>query len=234
MLPGIRFLFAAIVLSMSILIFGLGAAALLRAAHEEVASVPTRRVMPEPVFAHQVEVPPPTLALLRVEPAAPEKTPDEPAATVAPDPAPEAAPVPQVESEKLAALTPEDIAPAETAAPEITAKPEAAAEAVAPTLAAVETDPVTTTTKTAALGNPSAKVEKSEAKKADEKADRAEIRKQKRAERAKERRRQAARRAKLAAQQAAAQQAADPFSQAVQQTPTATPATTTTARRTRK
>ena len=38
MLPGFRFLFAAIVLSMSVLVFGLGAAALLRAAHEEVAS----------------------------------------------------------------------------------------------------------------------------------------------------------------------------------------------------
>ena len=46
MLPGIRFLLAAIVLSMSILIFGLGAAALLRAAHEEVASVPARRILP--------------------------------------------------------------------------------------------------------------------------------------------------------------------------------------------
>ena len=40
MLPGFRFLFAAIVLSMSILVFGLGAAALLRAAHEEFAANP--------------------------------------------------------------------------------------------------------------------------------------------------------------------------------------------------
>ena len=40
MLPGFRFLFAAILLSMSILVFGLGAVALLRAAHEEVASTP--------------------------------------------------------------------------------------------------------------------------------------------------------------------------------------------------
>ena len=60
MLPGFRFLLAAIVLSMSILIFGLGAAALLRAAHEEVAGVPTRRVMPEPVFTQHVETPAPT------------------------------------------------------------------------------------------------------------------------------------------------------------------------------
>jgi hypothetical protein len=152
MLPGIRFLFAAIVLTMSILIFGLGAAALLRAAHEEVSSVPTRRVMPEPVFAQQVEAPPPTLALLRVEPSAPEKTADAPAvAAVAPEPAPEAAPVPQVESDKLAALKPENIAPAEAATPEIAAKPEAAAaEAAAPTLAAAE-PPASSETKTAAL-----------------------------------------------------------------------------------
>ena len=44
MLPGFRFLFAAIVLSVSVLIFGLGAAALLRATHEEFASIPARRV----------------------------------------------------------------------------------------------------------------------------------------------------------------------------------------------
>ena len=43
MLPGFRFLFAAIVLSMSVLIFGLGAAALLRAAHEQFAHMPSRR-----------------------------------------------------------------------------------------------------------------------------------------------------------------------------------------------
>ena len=38
MLPGFRFLFAATMLSMSLLVFGLGAAALLRAAHEEFTS----------------------------------------------------------------------------------------------------------------------------------------------------------------------------------------------------
>src|SRR5690242_6775144 len=37
MLPGIRFLLAAILLSISIVVFGLGAAALLRAAHEDFA-----------------------------------------------------------------------------------------------------------------------------------------------------------------------------------------------------
>ncbi len=72
MLPGFRFLFAAIVLSMSVLVFGLGAAALLRAAHEEFASTPAWRVAPEPKFARQnepvTEEPMPVLAILRVEP----------------------------------------------------------------------------------------------------------------------------------------------------------------------
>lgn len=68
MLPGFRFLFSAIVLSMSILIFGLGAAALLRAAHEEFASNPTWRAPPETVFAQQNETARPVLATLVVEP----------------------------------------------------------------------------------------------------------------------------------------------------------------------
>src|SRR5690242_19576779 len=67
MLPGFRFLFTAIVLSMSILIFGLGAAALLRAAHEEFANLPARRAPPQPMFARQNDDQPPTLALLRVD-----------------------------------------------------------------------------------------------------------------------------------------------------------------------
>jgi hypothetical protein len=77
MLPGFRFLFAAIVLSMSVLIFGLGAAALLRAAHEEFASIPSRRAPPEIVFAQQGDASP-TLAILRVEPPAPEEIAAEP------------------------------------------------------------------------------------------------------------------------------------------------------------
>ena len=106
MLPGFRFLFAAIVLSMSVLIFGLGAAALLRAAHEQFASTPSRRAPPEPVFARQNEPPMPTLALLRFEPAVAEKVPDNVAAAVIAEPettapTPEATPA---EPEKLAAL----------------------------------------------------------------------------------------------------------------------------------
>ena len=73
MLPGFRFLFTAIVLSMSVLIFGLGAAALLRAAHEEFVNLPSRRATPEPMFARLNDDPPPTLALLRVDPPVAEK-----------------------------------------------------------------------------------------------------------------------------------------------------------------
>jgi hypothetical protein len=80
MLPGLRFLFVAIVLSMSMLIFGLGAAALLRSAHEEFASLPNKRAQPEPVFAQPVETTRPTLALLRVDALPEQISPDRPAA----------------------------------------------------------------------------------------------------------------------------------------------------------
>ena len=109
MLPGFRFLFAAIVLSMSILVFGLGAAALLRAAHEEFASTPSWHAAPEPVFAQQSEATRPVLAMLRFEPPpAEQKASDDVAARAAPDAAPaeQAAidPAP-AEPEKVAALT---------------------------------------------------------------------------------------------------------------------------------
>src|ERR1700734_2169511 len=90
MLPGFRFLFAAIVLSMSILVFGLGAAALLRAAHEEFASTPSWHPPPETVFTQQVEATGPVLAMLHVDPpAAEQKAPEavSPAAAPAQQPA---------------------------------------------------------------------------------------------------------------------------------------------------
>ena len=150
MLPGFRFLLAAIVLSMSILIFGLGAAALLRAAHEEVASVPTRRVMPEPVFAQPVEPPAPTLALLRVEPARRKKRPiQRPPRRLSLEPAPEAVPVPKVETEKLAALKLDDVAPAEPAKPEL-----AASEPAAPQPAAIDQAPSAETKIAAVAASP--------------------------------------------------------------------------------
>jgi hypothetical protein len=110
MLPGFRFLFAAIVLSVSLLIFGLGAAALLRAAHEEFASIPSRRPPPEIMFAQRGDAGP-TLAMLRVEPsvadekaatatALPDNVPDQ-AAIVSAPPEPEQS---ARESDKIATL----------------------------------------------------------------------------------------------------------------------------------
>src|SRR6202166_3667783 len=77
MLPGFRFLFAAIILSMSILVFGLGAAALLRAAHEEFASTPAWHATPETMFAQQSEAARPVLALLRVDAPVEQKVSDD-------------------------------------------------------------------------------------------------------------------------------------------------------------
>src|SRR4030081_2700643 len=113
MLPGVRFLLGAIVLSLSILIFGLGAAALLRAAHEEFASNPSWHATPEATFAQQTEVPrreaprpeaarpEPTrtdatrtlLAMLRPDAAAAAKSPDVPPAALQLAAAEQAAPL---------------------------------------------------------------------------------------------------------------------------------------------
>ena len=104
MLPGFRFLFAAIVLSMSILVFGLGAAALLRAAHEEFASNPSWRAAPETMFAQQAEATRPVLAMLRVEPAAAEAKPSENTRAIA------------VPAEQTTSIVPATQAPTEEAA----------------------------------------------------------------------------------------------------------------------
>jgi len=145
MLPGFRFLFAAIVLSMSVLIFGLGAAALLRAAHEQFASIPSRRAPPEPVFTREGEPLIPTLALLRVEPEVTEKVPGDVTGTailetVAPAaPAAEATPA---EPEKLATLKPEEPTPAETVKPEIPAAETTPAVAATPAETPITTEDV--------------------------------------------------------------------------------------------
>jgi cytoskeletal protein RodZ len=243
MLPGFRFLFAAIVLSLSILVFGLGAAAFLRAAHEQFASLPSRRAPAEPVFTRQNDAPMPTLALLRFDPPAIEKTPDNVPAVAAPETvtpaaqAPDAAPV---EPEKLAALPEEPTSTDATAAAPATettaavvvespapvvvqqeVKVAAIAEAPQPsTAAAPATDTLSpeaniAATRIATLGGPIVIID------ADAKPDRSTIRKRA-AQRARERRRIAARRARLAARQAAlaAQQLqANPFGQT--QTPVA-------------
>jgi hypothetical protein len=147
MLPGLRFLFGAIVLSMSILVFGLGAAALLRAAHEEVASMPSRRPPPETIFAQSNDdAARPVLSLLRVDPPAEEPKGTEnqvpeniPAA--APPAEPEAIVATPAEPDRIAALKPDDSSPPTTEKPEIAVTetpapgeaPPAAADASAPT-----------------------------------------------------------------------------------------------------
>jgi len=159
MLPGFRFLFTAIVLSMSVLIFGLGAAALLRAAHEEFANLPSRRVTPEPRFARRNDGPPPTLALLRVDPPVAEKPAENvsaaavPEATIdAPAPAGQTPDARPAEPEKLAALQPAEPMQVEAAKPEAPAKQASAETPAAPApVAETETPAATAEVKLAAI-----------------------------------------------------------------------------------
>jgi hypothetical protein len=175
MLPGFRFLFAAIVLSMSILVFGFGAAALLRTAHEEFASTPSWQPAPETRFAPSPQPSEPVLAMLRVDDApqgapkdtpAPQDTPkdtpkdmskaaDQPASNTAPaDQTATGAAEPQAEPEKIATLQPANSSPPEVA--KETTKPEArmpdapAAENRPPAEAAADAPAATDATKIAA------------------------------------------------------------------------------------
>jgi len=161
MLPGLRFLCAAVVLAVSSAIFGMGATALLRSAHEEFASLPNRGLPPTAVFSQQQETAP-ALAMLQLapreeesatsaemtapaaepEPAATAPTedsaePDEPPATVSAASSTEPAPP---ETDQTPA--PEAVSPA--AAPENPDETTAAAAdvpATEPALAAQETAP---------------------------------------------------------------------------------------------
>ncbi|WKA30158.1 hypothetical protein [Bradyrhizobium roseum] len=225
MLPGFRFLLSAIVLSTSVLIFGLGAAALLRSAHEEFVNLPSRRATPAPMFARLSEDPPTTLALLRVDPVA-----DQPAA--APDVLAESGQTPETgpaEPEKLAALNsteapqdaaakpeePADKASVETPAPspevpiantdvKIAAasvpEPDAAHQNAASPEPAADIpsfEPSIATTLIATLGGPAVQIEQKTST-TEAKPDRVTAKK-KAAEQARERRRMAAlRRARLA------------------------------------
>jgi hypothetical protein len=118
MLPGFRILFAIVLLSISVLIFGLGAAAFLRSAHENIASAPLWRPIEPPVTA-RVDLTQPTLAMLRLEPDPLPVTPSfktepapaaiapaETAAPGAPTASVEPAANPPAESKPTAAVTP--------------------------------------------------------------------------------------------------------------------------------
>jgi len=162
MLPGFRFLVAAIVFSMSVLVFGLGAAALLRSAHEQFASIPARRIPPEPVFAQpQMDPTTPTLALLRIEPSSAQETVNDDDAIPARDVTGTVTTEP-VEPETSAAPKPEDSAPmAEAAEPETPAAETLQATQVPPPQTDVS-GPTSATgleTKLAALADASAAVQ---------------------------------------------------------------------------
>jgi hypothetical protein len=126
MLPGFRFLLAAILLSMSILVFGLGAAALLRAAHEEFASTPAWHATPETMFAQQSEAARPVLALLRVDAPVEQKVSDN-----------DAAPAPQPTAPAVIASTPAEPETSAEPTPENSSLP----EAVKPEIPVAETSP---------------------------------------------------------------------------------------------
>jgi hypothetical protein len=173
MLPGFRFLFAAIVLSMSVLVFGFGAAALLRTAHEEFASTPSWQPAPETRFAQNRPAASsapqpgsqPVLAMLRVDDPpkeTPQETPkqalkeapkdslkaDQPASDAAPaaaaiDQAATTAIEQQSAPEKVAALPAADSSPQETT--KETAQPKAAMpEAAMPEASVAESPPPAT------------------------------------------------------------------------------------------
>jgi hypothetical protein len=168
MLPGLRFLLAAILLSASILVFGLGAASLLRASHEQYVSNPSWRNGPqEQVFAQASEPAQPVLAALRMEPvtadtneAAPamqdqvpsiglpavEITPDQMAAVTLEA---KAQSEPQLEPQVVVAPPAEPAPPTEVPAPEQAAI-QAAAPARADTLSLADTTASIATTSPAA------------------------------------------------------------------------------------
>src|ERR1700761_7144477 len=114
MLPGLRFIFAAIVLFMSILVFGFGATALLSTAREEFTSAPAWQPLPETRFAQQTSPAKPVLAMLRVN--------DPPKATPAAQPADQSPP-----QAELPKSNPAPVAPAPAAEQQVaTAVPEPA------------------------------------------------------------------------------------------------------------
>ncbi|QOZ51213.1 hypothetical protein [Bradyrhizobium sp. CCBAU 53338] len=139
MLPGFRFLLAAILVSTSILVFGLGAASLLRASHEQYVSNPSWRNGPqEQVFAQSPEPAQPVLAALRVEPAPPDAN---EAALAMPEQIPSIG-LPAVETgpEQMAAVTLETQPEAQVAAIAPAAETTTpAVEAPAPEPAPIET-----------------------------------------------------------------------------------------------
>jgi hypothetical protein len=94
MLPGFRIAFATVLLTVSVLIFGLGAAALLRASYDHFVDLSSAQLTRESTVARDQRARQTTLALLRVEMAEQADAANTPAAldaavnVVAPEPAP--------------------------------------------------------------------------------------------------------------------------------------------------
>jgi hypothetical protein len=116
MLPGLRFIAATIVLSISILIFGFGAAALLRASHEEFANLKTVRPTQPQVFAQAIEREQPTITLMQVETVAEQPPPQDIGLTAS-----ENAKTAQ-DNAKIASIDPQGTAEAKTLVPDLTKK----------------------------------------------------------------------------------------------------------------
>ncbi|UFW47810.1 MULTISPECIES: hypothetical protein [Bradyrhizobium] len=152
MLPGFRFLLAAILLSTSILVFGLGAAALLRATHEQYVSNPSWRNGPqEKVFAQASEPAQPVLAVLRAEPeAAVELTPSlrDQVPTIG-LPEQMAALTSETDAQPQVVAPPADAAPAEPA--QVETKSETKIETPAETAAPAPADTLTPADTTATI-----------------------------------------------------------------------------------
>lgn len=120
MLPGLRFLMLATVLTCALLVFGLGAAAFLRATHDRFATTSPWQAPREVVFAGQPRDADATLSLLRID-TPPDTT--EVAAGAAPapavvEPSPQATPAaaaqpPPPDERAIAALFPPAPAPVE-------------------------------------------------------------------------------------------------------------------------
>jgi hypothetical protein len=168
MLPGFRILFVITFLSVSVLIFGLGAAAYLRSAHEDFASAPWRPI--ETPATARVDLAPATIALLRVEPenapASPAPRPDAPVMATPPaetkvstdtaSAAPVATDTPAPRAEPAVPPMPAAVEAAPQPAQEIAGPPPAAEPArdVAPTTETKVTETKTAETKTADTKEP--------------------------------------------------------------------------------
>jgi hypothetical protein len=141
MLPGFRLLAIIVAFAASMLIFGLGAAALLRTTHEEFAAVPLRNLQ-TPASSFVAETP--TLAVLQVEPAVEEQA--QPAPAPAPAPLAEVettSPEDEVTIPRIVIPDPPSIPLTDaTVADSVEAQPQPAIKPAAAPAAAIKTRPV--------------------------------------------------------------------------------------------